>query len=289
MMPATFSSNGRLQRWWRTPKAALTVVFAILFVVAGAATGWSVVLPHMLAAVVTACATDLIATALLGRRLAWPSSALLSGAIVGFVLAPDTPLLVTAWVAALATCSKYVLRTPRGHIFNPAALALVASIPLFATGQSWWGAGGDLAWPFVALLLLGGVFVVDRINKFPLVLSFAAVYFAGFTLVGLVAPTAAAEMFRAPFVQATLFLGFFMLTDPPTSPGRHSEQVWIGALAALCACGAQLAGLGQAYLLVGVLAGNAALTVTRALRSVPAPRPASSLLGGGLQRGRGTY
>ena len=60
-------------------------------------------------------------------------------------------------------------------------------------------------------------------------------------------------MFREPFLQAALFLAFFMLTDPPTSPNRYGDQVWFGVLAALSAGAAQLLGAGQVFLLIGVL------------------------------------
>ena len=250
----------------------LTLIFGVLLAVVGTATGWSLVLPHVAAAIAGACGVELLAALLTNRRFHWPTSALLSGAIVAFVLSPATPLVETLWVAALATTSKYVLRTARGHIFNPAALALAISIPLFATGQSWWGAGGDLPWPFLALVLAGGAIIVDRINKFPLVLTFSGVYFGAFTLVSLADPSAVAEMFRAPFVQAALFLALFMLTDPPTSPGRSTEQVWIGVLTALTACAAQLLGAGQAYLLIAVLVGNVALAARR-ISSVARPAP----------------
>jgi Na+-translocating ferredoxin:NAD+ oxidoreductase RnfD subunit len=83
---------------------------------------------------------------------------------------------------------------------------------------------------------------------------------------------AVAEMFRAPFVQAALFLALFMLTDPPTSPGRYLDHVWVGVLAAVTACLGQLLGAGQAYLLLGVLVGNAALAVRRLWRVAPARR-----------------
>src|SRR5205814_8865000 len=141
------------------------------------ATGWRRVLPHVLAAVLGACLAAVLLVGLLNRRLAWPSSALLSGLIVAFVLGPETARWVTLLVGGLATASKHLLKTSRGHVFNPAALALLVSIPLFATGQSWWGAGGDLAWPFLGLMIAGGALIVDRINKFPLVLAFAATYF----------------------------------------------------------------------------------------------------------------
>jgi Na+-transporting NADH:ubiquinone oxidoreductase subunit NqrB len=264
MNPSSFE---RARRFARTPKGSLVLVFGLLLGVAGSLTGWPTVPPHVLTAIAGACLIDIAATGVLERRFAWPSSALLSGSIVAFVLAPETPMLVTLWVAGLATASKYVLRTSRGHIFNPAALALLISIPLFATGQSWWGAGGDLSWPYLLLVIGGGAFIVDRINKFPLVLTFAAVYFGLFTLIGVNDPASVAEMFRAPFVQAAVFLAVFMLTDPPTSPNRYVDQVWVGALAALSACTAQLAGAGQAYLLVGVLVGNAALALRRRVRT----------------------
>jgi Na+-translocating ferredoxin:NAD+ oxidoreductase RnfD subunit len=258
----TFSIYERVWRFGRTPKGSLLGVFGSLLSVMGSLTGWPIVFPHVISGIAGASVVELIAR----RRMAWPSSAVLSGMIVAFVLGPETAWWVTLCVGALATASKYLLRTTRGHIFNPAALALLVSIPLFATGQSWWGAGADLPLPFLLLVLAGGAVIVDRINKFPLVLSFVGVYFSVFSLAGMANPGGVAEMFRAPFVQAALFLALFMLTDPPTSPSRYVDQVWVGALAAGTACAAQLLGLGQAYLLVGVLAGDAALAVQRSIR-----------------------
>ncbi len=255
----------RVRRFVRTPKGTLLLVFAALMGVAGTATGWQLVLPHLLAAVLGACLAEVVFVGVFSRRLAWPSSALLSGLIVAFVLGPETAHWVTLLVGGLATASKHLLKTSRGHVFNPAALALLVSIPLFATGQSWWGAGGDLAWPFLGLLIAGGALIVDRINKFPLVLAYAATYFGLFTLIALPDPAVVA-------VQAALFLGLFMLTDPPTSPGRYLDQVGIGVLAAVTACVGQLLGAGQAYLLLGVLVGNAALALRRSWRAAPARR-----------------
>ncbi len=252
-----------VQRFLRTPKGALAPVFLVLLALAGPAIGWSLVVPHVLAAVAGACLMELLIVRLDGGRLAWPSSALLSGLIVAFVLGPETHWAVTACLGILATISKHLLATRRWHIFNPAALALIVSIPLFGTAQSWWGALPDLAWPFVLVLLGGGALVVDRINKFPLVLSFTGTYFGLFTLAALGNPAAVAEMFRAPFVQSALFMGLFMLTDPPTSPSRYADQIWIGVLVGITTCVAQLLGAGQAYLLIGLLAGNTALAARR--------------------------
>src|SRR5260370_5824130 len=116
----------RARRFVRTPKGTLLLVFAILLGVAGTAPGWPLVLPHVLAAIAGACLAEIILVGIFSRRLAWRSSALLSGLIVAFVLGPDTAPWVTLFVGILATASKHLLKTSRGHVFNPAALALLA-------------------------------------------------------------------------------------------------------------------------------------------------------------------
>src|SRR5919202_1950959 len=193
-------------RFLRTAKGALLLVFMGLFALGATAVGWPLAVPHMLAAVLGASLTELAVSRFDRRPLAWPSSAILSGMIVGFVLGPATPHVVAAAVAILATLGKHLFATERWHIFNPAALALLVSVPLFGTGQSWWGALPALRCPLVFVLLAGGAFIVDRINKFPLVLSFLGATFALLTVFGRIDALTAAELFRTPFVQATLFV-----------------------------------------------------------------------------------
>lgn len=252
-----------LRRTLRTPKGLLALVFLALWTAAAAGTGWSAALTSLGWAIAGAAAVEVLAGRAGGGNWRWPSSALLSGAIVAFVLGVETPGLVVATVGALASASKYLLATRRGHVFNPAGLALLAAVPLFATGQSWWGALADRPGLWALLLVAAGALVVERVNKFPLALTFLGTLFGLFALIGLAEPARVAEMFRPPFVQSALFLASFMLTDPPTSPGKAADQVWMGALAGAVAVAAQLAGAGQAYLLLGLLAVNVALAVQR--------------------------
>ncbi len=253
----------RLRQSLRTPKGALLAIFVGLFALGGSAVGWSLAAPHVLVAVLGASLTELAVRRFDRRPLAFPSSAILSGAIVAFVLGAETPHAVTAAVGMLATFSKHLLATERWHIFNPAGLALLVSVPVFGTGQSWWGALPDLGWPFVLVLVAAGAFIVDRVNKFPLVLSFLGVSFALLTALGSTDPLTSAELLRSPFVQAALFFAVFMLTDPPTAPSRYFEQVAIGVLVACVSVAAELLGAGQAYLLVGLLVGDVALAARR--------------------------
>jgi Na+-translocating ferredoxin:NAD+ oxidoreductase RnfD subunit len=255
-----------MARFLRTPKAQLLVIFALLAAIAAPAAGGVSLEANLLAAIVPACLIDGVWMSLSARRFRFPTSALLSAIIVFFILSSRESWLVVAWTSSFAIISKHVLRSEREHIFNPAALALIWAPIAFGSGESWWGALGDLSMAWIPVLLVTGLFVTDRLNKFPLVLTFLAVYFGFFTIASVANPRGVAEMFRAPFVEAALFLALFMLTDPPTSPNRYLDQVWFGVLAAVCAGVAQLLGAGQVYLLLGVVIPNAVLALVRYAR-----------------------
>ena len=261
----------RALRPLRTAKAQMLVILCILFAIAGPASGGVALLPNLAAAIIPACVIDLLWLSIPARRLRFPTSALLTGLFVFGILSVQESWLVVAWTSTFAILSKHILTTEREHIFNPAALALVWAPIAFGSGESWWGALGDMPWIWILVLAATGLFLVDRLNKFPMVLSFLAVYFGFFTIAAVYNSHAVAEMFRDPFLQAALFLAFFMLTDPPTSPNRYGDQVWFGVLAALTAGIAQILGAGQVYLLIAVLVPNAVLALVRYTRRQNAP------------------
>lgn len=253
----------------RTPKGQLLCIFGVLLLLAAPFDGGLAVLPNVIVAAVSASALDVAYSYWESRRWITPTSAVLSGLIVAFILGAQEPWIVVLWVAGFATVSKHIFANQREHLFNPAALALLLSVPIFSSGQSWWGALGNAPGPFALVLIASGVFIADRLNKFPLVLAFLGTYFVAFAAASIVNADAVAEMFRSPFVQSALFLSFFMLTDPPTSPNRLGEQIVFGTVAAVVAFIAQLIGAGQVYLLLGVLAANIWLAVRRWMQRRP--------------------
>lgn len=244
----------------------MLAIFAVLLLIAAPSAGGQALLPNLCAAIVPGCLIDGTWMSIQSRTLRIPSSALLSGLFVFSILSTSESWMVVAWTSSFAVLSKLILRGDREHFFNPAALALLWAPFAFGSGESWWGALGDVSWWWIIVLLAAGAFLTDRLNKFPLVLSFLATYFGFFAIAAVSNPPGVAEMFREPFLQAALFLAFFMLTDPPTSPNRYREQVCFGVLAALAAGLAQLLGAGQTYLLIGVLVANVALAVVRFVR-----------------------
>jgi Na+-translocating ferredoxin:NAD+ oxidoreductase RnfD subunit len=244
-------------RFFRTPKGLLIIVLTVLVAAAAVGTGVALVTPGVLAAVVTAMLID--APLIRWRRGRWhvPDGALLSGLIVAMVLSPHQPWYVAAVTSAVAILSKYPLRVRTANIFNPAAFALVATFYVFNTGQSWWGALPELS-PFALTLLIAtGAFITHRVNKVPVVLAFLGSYYALITLSAFAGnPAHVAQLYRAPDLHAALFFAFFMVTDPPTSPPKHRDQLIYGVIVGVTSY-AMFALVGSVYfLLAGLLVAN---------------------------------
>lgn len=247
-----------LRRFVRTPKGLVIIALVVLLAPASLGEGVARVTPVAAGAVVTAMAIDLLVLRWREDKWVFPDGALLTGLFVGMILSPHEPWRVAAVTAAIAIVSKYTLRARNANIFNPAALALVVTFYVYHTGQSWWGALPDLAAGWLILLFAVGVFITDRVNKTPAVLTFLGVYYFLFTTAAYAGdPGHVAALYRAPDLHAALFFAFFMVTDPPTSPPKHRQQVVFGALTAVVAFAVfQL--LGWVYfLLAGLLVANA--------------------------------
>src|SRR5262249_23619779 len=151
-----------------------------------------------------------------------------------------------------------VIRARRGHLLNPAAIGLLAASLLFSTEQSWWGGLGDLPGVLAVAVIAGGLLVAAKVNKLPGILAFCALYFGLFAAAAYLGHAVPVRyIFQQPFAGAALFFAFFMLTDPPTSPARDTDQLKFAAIVATGAFATYMfTSGGQYYLLVGLLAGN---------------------------------
>jgi Na+-translocating ferredoxin:NAD+ oxidoreductase RnfD subunit len=248
----------KIIRFFKTPKGLLTIILLCLTAIAAPGEGAEAVAVNMGSAAVIAGVVDLCILRL--RRDSWqfPSGAVLTAMIVTMVVRAQDHWYVPATMSVVAVISKYLIRTRTANVFNPAAFALVAVMFVLPTAQSWWGALPQVSPVWVrAILLLGGIYIADRVNKMPLALSFLGAYFAIFTATAYLGdPRHAAEIFRSPDLEAVLYFALIILTDPPTSPARYKDQ-WI--------CGVMVAAVSYAvfeifgvvyFLLAGALAGN---------------------------------
>lgn len=246
-----------VRHFFRTPKGLLTLVLIALIALAAPHEGLSTVAPGLLSAVGAAAILDVLILRTRHTRWELPSGAVLTALIVCMVLSPQTPWYVLVLISAFAIISKYAVRTRAGNVFNPAALAIVATFPLFREGQSWWGALPEVRPVVQVALLMTGVFIADRVNKMPLVLAFLAAYYLLFTISAFMSdPAWVSEIFRTPDLQAVVFFAVFILTDPPTSPVRYADQL-VFAMIVAAASFAIFEWTGAVYyLLAAVLIGN---------------------------------
>ena len=246
-----------VRHFFRTSKGVLTIVLILLAAMAIPHEGIRTVLPGLVSAVVVAAILDMLILRTRHTRWEFPSGAVLTALIIVMVLSAQTPWYVVTITSAFAVLTKYIVRTRAGNVFNPAALGVVATFPVFHAGQSWWGALPEVAPIVQVALVVTGVFIADRVNKMPLVLAFLAIYYSLFTLTSFLSdPAWVAEVFRTPDLQAALFFALFILTDPPTSPVRYRDQLVCAAIVAAVSY-AVFEWIGAVYyLFAGVLVGN---------------------------------
>ena len=130
------------------------------------------------------------------------------------------------FVSVWAMASKYIFAIGRKHLFNPAAFAIAASALLLDWPATWWAAGNLPLLPFV---LVGGLLVVRKLQRFDLVASYVLVTLA--TLLATAAPAHYATAIREALVYSPLFFfGFVMVTEPLTAPQGRLPRILYGAL-----------------------------------------------------------
>jgi Na+-transporting NADH:ubiquinone oxidoreductase subunit NqrB len=270
-----------LRRWLRSPKGNLTVFLCVLLALAIPVEGLGRIAGQLAAAVLVSIGIDVAVSLVRRGAVSMPDGALITGLMVGLILVPGASLTAVLTATVLAAASRHVLRTSQSNLFNPAAFGLLASLLLVPTGQSWWGALADLPAPFIGVLLVGGSVIAWRVHKLPMVLAFFGAYFAAFTLAALVVngPIAnLAAVFRPPFLNAGLFFGFLMLTDPATSPTRFDDQLVFAAGTAIVSTAAFVTSYSLNYLFVGLLVANLGWAWRRATTR-PAGQVAASAAG----------
>jgi Na+-translocating ferredoxin:NAD+ oxidoreductase RnfD subunit len=263
----------RLVAFLKTPKGLLTLLLILLTALAAPGEGGRTVLVNMGAAVLAAGLIDLVILRMRNGTWEYPSGAVLTAMIVTMVVRAQEPWQVPVITSVVAVLSKWVLRTRQANVFNPAAFALVLMFHLMPMGQSWWGALPNVS-PWLRLVLVGGgCYIANRVNKLPLVLSFLGAYFCLFTATAFVGDARhVAEIFRSPDLDAVIYFTLIILTDPPTSPAKYEGQWIFGVVTAIVGYAVFMV-FGLVYfLLAGVLVANAWEAWRRAHRRAR-PRP----------------
>lgn len=173
-------------------------------------------------------AFDSLITYLRKRKLYLPASSLVTGLLIGLILAPGEPLYVFVFASALAVFSKQVIRTrEHQHILNPAAFGIVATSLLLNVPVAWWA----VSWsPWTILLAIGASYTLYKLKRLWLPITFLFTYS---TYLGIFGGGRAVASF---LLDGTVFLfAFIMLPEPITSPAQGKWKYGFGLLIALFA------------------------------------------------------
>jgi len=212
-------------------------------------------------------ATALGAELVLGRAFygKWPhlASGYITGISVGMLIRSQ---MVWPYVLAslLSITSKYVLRTERGHLWNPSnfgisAVLLLAPATVAGLSIQW----GNQVWPMLVVWLLGAV-IVWRLGRLHVCLTYTAAFVVFAFVRGLVTGNpwlAGLAPITGPMYQ--LFI-FFMITDPRTTVRSRSGQRWVVVAVAFVEMFLRLAEFVYAPFYALFLVGPVALTFERA-------------------------
>ena len=160
-------------------------------------------------------------------------SVYITALILALVITPVTAanhagvgFLIFASVWAMA--SKYIFAIGKKHLFNPVAFAVALTAIVINQPAVWWVAG-NIA--FLPIVLIGGLLLVRKIQRFDLVLSFSAIAFV--TIIVTSAAPTTGDYFT-PIIQTLLhssffFFAFVMLTEPLTTPPNRMLRIAYGA------------------------------------------------------------
>jgi enediyne biosynthesis protein E5 len=249
-------SNRRKPSFFNTPKGYVLVTLIVIMIIASMYSQTYQGSIHSGIAVFVAVLLDVFIGLLQKRKRIVPDGAAITGLIVPLVLSPDVPWYIVSATTLIAIVSKHLFKVNRKPIFNPAAFGLLISLLLFSSDQNWWGGLSEMPVWGISFVLIGGFIVTQRVNKFPQLFSFIGIYFLTILIMGIYHIGQAGELYLNPFINSVLFLAFFMVTDPPTSPVKYTGQIVFGGSAAIISILFNTFIGGLSFLFVGLLALN---------------------------------
>ncbi len=180
------------------------------------------------------------------KALTFSASSLITGLILGFVLSGDNHWWVIVAAAAFAILSKHTIRFNKRHIFNPAALGILAAVIIFGASTQW---KGTYLW---YVLVPFGVYFSWKIRKIGLLTGYFLVSLALFSISALMQK----EPLGNVFGYFSYFYIFVMAIEPKTTPGNRLGKIIFGIGLAVCVFILNTVGIKFDAELAGLLAMN---------------------------------
>jgi ferredoxin-NADP reductase len=160
-------------------------------------------------------------------------SSVITALILFLIFTPASTLgglTALASISALAIALKYVVRYRNVHLFNPVALAAVLASLFGLAYASWWV---GTMW-FAPVLIAGGLIIVLKIRRLPMVLVGVIASLAMVLVYSLVRGEVGADIFVSLLITSPLwFFMTIMVTEPLSTPAGTKAQIYYGAFIGL--------------------------------------------------------
>jgi len=154
------------------------------------------------------------------KPLIFPESAVITGLILGLVLASNQPKYVYVLAAFLAIGSKQIIRIKEKHIFNPAAFGILLTTLLLHANTQWLG---TYLWYVLAPV---GLYFIYKLRKLELLISYLVTATLLWTIQSLIQKINPLYVFG----YLSYFFIFIMLIEPKTTPITKLGKIIFGIL-----------------------------------------------------------
>ena len=161
------------------------------------------------------------------KQWEFPQSAFISGLFIGGLLVQGLRWYIYPIAGIIAILSKHLIKIKGKHIFNPANIGVLAVSVFFGVSHNWW-----ISSPLV-LVLLFGIFIIWRLRRFDLTLSFLFSYYLVNSVIELSKGVQYSDIYLTIFNGSICFFSMFMLIEPKTNPSGKKQRIAYGILVAL--------------------------------------------------------
>ena len=170
-------------------------------------------------ALISTVALEAVIFYLKNRTLQISESSIITGLIIGYVLAGEVAWWKVVLASLMAVLSKYLLRVKNKHIFNPAAFGIFLTIILFSASTGW---KGTYLW---YILVPFGLYFAYRIKKIELIIGYAIIFLVLFGAQAI----SQKVLFWNIFGYFSYFYIFVMVIEPKTTPVKIIGKYIFGA------------------------------------------------------------
>jgi len=206
------------------------IIFLIILNLTGAffyGFGFSALLP-VLIAVITTTILDFAINYFKFKTFEFPQSALISGLFIGGLLTQNLQWYIYVLAGIIAILSKHLIKVQKKHIFNPANFGVLLVSMIFGVSHTWW-----ISSPLI-LVLIFGIFIIWRLRRFDLAISFLVGYYLINSVVELLQGGGFQEIYYTLLNGGVIyFFSMFMLIEPRTNPAARKQRIVYGVLVAV--------------------------------------------------------